>query len=125
VPGLSILESNPPSRDGKQGNQMGQEVQTINRAREQAQRKESERASFDYSASAELFLGRSKKAWGPISYKRFETGAAALRFAVEELPADVLIGTYLEVEEVRFDRYDIQYLYESPAYPFGRTAISN
>jgi hypothetical protein len=104
---------------------MGQEVQTVNLAREQAQRKESERAGFDYGASAELFLGGSKKARGPISYKRFETGAAALRFAVEELPADVLIGTYLEVDEVRFDRHDIQYLYEGSAYPFRRQAISN
>lgn len=104
---------------------MGQEVQTVNRVREQAQRKESERADFDYSASAELFLGRSKKARGPISYKRFERAAAALRFAVEELPADVLIGTYLEVDEARFDRYDIQYLYESSAYPFTRRSASN
>ncbi len=104
---------------------MGQEVQTVNRVREQAQRKESERAGFDYSASAELFLGRSKKARGPISYKRFESAAEALRFAVEELPVDVLIGTYLEVDEVRFDRYDIEYLYESSAYPIKRQAISN
>jgi len=79
---------------------------------------------FDYTAEAELFpLIRGKFTRGPIvGYKRFTSAAEAIRFAVEELPPDLLRGAYLEVAEERFDAKGIRQLYESDTYPLGRRA---
>jgi len=76
---------------------------------------------FDYAAPAEVFACRSRGARPrPVTYRRFESGAEAIRFAIEELPAEVLIGTVLEVNEERFNAADIRKLYESRAYPLQR-----
>ncbi len=75
---------------------------------------------FDYTATAELFLSRSRAAKSRPKYKRFDTAAEAVRFIVEELPAAVLPGTYLLVEEARFGAEEIRYLYDSAGYPLPR-----
>jgi hypothetical protein len=56
---------------------------------------------------------------GPVGYKRFKPAAEAIRFAMEELPSELLFA-YLEVEEDRFDGSAIRQLYESEAYPLRR-----
>ena len=78
-------------------------------------------AAFSYNASAELFPAaiRKKKRAG-FAYRRFDTAAAAVQFAMEELPADSLNGAYLQVEEARFDQSGIRTLYESEAFPLPR-----
>ncbi len=54
---------------------------------------------FDYSSIAELFPGKSRKLRRqPLGYRRFARVADALRFAIEDLPPEVLLGSYLEVE---------------------------
>jgi hypothetical protein len=56
----------------------------------------------------------------PVSYKRFDTAAEAIRYAIEELAPELLVGAYLEVEEERFDSVGIRNLYASAAYPLPR-----
>jgi hypothetical protein len=77
--------------------------------------------SFDYDCEAELFPTRARKTGRqPLGYKRFARASDALRFAIEDLPPELLLGAFLQVEEERFDAEGMRRLYESPAYPLPR-----
>jgi hypothetical protein len=77
---------------------------------------------FDFNADAELFPTRSRASRRqPVGYKRFPRAAEAIRYAIEELPAEFLVGAFLEVNEERFDATQIRGLYERPDYPLART----
>jgi hypothetical protein len=79
--------------------------------------------TIDFTASAELYPTRSWKAKAHgIRYKRFDQAAEAIRYAIEDLPPECLLGTYLEVEEARFDSRGIRRLYESENFPRKRRA---
>jgi hypothetical protein len=77
--------------------------------------------AFSFNTAAELFPAaiRKKKRAG-FAYRRFGTAAEAVRFAIEELPADSLNGAYLQVDEARFDQMGIRSLYESKDFPLQR-----
>ena len=77
--------------------------------------------TFDYAASAELFIAKRRHgARQSLSYRRFATAAEAIRFAVEEFPAMRALGAWMLVGEERFDSEEIHRLYESDEYPLGR-----
>lgn len=78
-------------------------------------------SDIDYAAPAEVYACRSRgSSRRPVSYRRFDTCAEAIRFAIEELPPEVLYGTILEVNEQRFAAAEIRLLYDSQAYPLQR-----
>ena len=77
--------------------------------------------AFNYSTQAELFPTRARKSKPrSFGYKRFARAADAVRFAIEELPPDLLVGAYLQVDEERFNYLGIRQLYESADYPLTR-----
>jgi len=81
----------------------------------------SEAELFDYSLAAELFSAKDTNSRRQsLGYKRFARAADAICFAIEELPPHCLIGTYLEVNEERYQARDIRRLYESSEYPLAR-----
>jgi hypothetical protein len=77
---------------------------------------------FNYSAPAELFPARNRKVAGKVRYRRFDNAADAIRYAVEELPAPLLLGAYIEIEEARLGHQDIRALYESELYPLKKAS---
>lgn len=81
---------------------------------------------FCYDIPAEVYatdgMGARKR---PISYRRFATGAEAIRFAVEELPPLMQRGTVMEVGDDRYEFAEIRALYESDRYPLQRDGDSD
>jgi Arc/MetJ-type ribon-helix-helix transcriptional regulator len=79
-------------------------------------------AIFDYSNEAELSPTasevelapiRHRKTRQPIGYGRFARAADAIRFAIEELPPELLMAAQLKVADQRFSSDAIRRLYES------------
>ena len=95
---------------------MSHETQSLNRARDQAQKQVRGLDGFDYSAPAELYPSRIKKGRGRVTYKRFDTAAEALQFAIEQIPSAVLLGAYLEVDEQRFGVQEMRTLYDGAGF---------
>jgi hypothetical protein len=80
-------------------------------------------STFDYKRPAELFPTRNRRSGrSPFGYRRFARAADAIRFAIEELPPELLHGAHLEVDEERFDGAGIRRLYDDEAYPLKRRA---
>ena len=89
-------------------------------------------SAFDYNIVAELFPTRSEAELfpaksprvrrPPVGYGRFARAAYAIRFAIEELPAELLSDACPEVDEQIFDGDGIRRLYDSEDYPLVRRA---
>ena len=74
--------------------------------------------TFDYSAEAELFPPRFRNSpHQRFGYRRFARAADAVRFAIEELPSELLLGAVLEVDGERYGGEDIRRLYDSVDSP--------
>jgi hypothetical protein len=79
--------------------------------------------TFDFSVEAELFPARSARLRrSAVRYKRFPHAADAIRFAVEELPPELLLGAFLEIDGERYGGEDIRRLYDSNDFPLSRCA---
>lgn len=82
-------------------------------------------AAFDYSMEAALFFARrSKFRQQALEYKQFLRAAEAIRFAIADLPSNVLRGCSLEVGEYRYVGVAILGLHESVDIPLPRRAKS-
>ena len=78
---------------------------------------------FDYTTDAELFSSEfSRRGRQPLKYRRFVSAAEAIRFAIEDMPAQFLVGTYLDVGNYRLASTEIRRLYASSRYPLARKA---
>lgn len=75
---------------------------------------------FNYAASAGLYAGRAMAGRRSARYRRFETAAEALRFAVEDMLDTQKRGSLMEMDEARFDHNQIRALYDAPDYPLLR-----
>jgi hypothetical protein len=77
--------------------------------------------AFDYSGEAGLFSAKASRYGQKIlGYRRFTSAADAIRFAVEELPSDMLKGCSLEANEETYVGFAIRRLYESDDFPLPR-----
>src|SRR2546428_5747925 len=81
-------------------------------------------SKFDYRAPAELFPSRNRKSRQLVKYRRFDTAADAIQFAMEKLPAPALLGAFIEIDEARLGHAVIRELYESPDYPLKKRAMN-
>ena len=90
-------------------------------------------AAFDYTTKAELFPAagaaellpnRTRRGHQPIGYGRFARAADAIRFAIEELPPNLLLRAHLKVDEKQFDGDGMRRLYESAEYPLVRRSVN-
>lgn len=84
-----------------------------------------ETKGFQYSSSAELYVPRNARRYGPMQFKRFDAAAEAIRFAMEELPRPALAGIALEVDERRYTGRDVEKLYDDERYPLPRRALDH
>ncbi|MEO6395627.1 MAG: hypothetical protein ABIO40_06920 [Devosia sp.] len=80
-------------------------------------------SAVNYAAPADLYPSRAHQGRrSALRYRRFDTAAEAVRFAMEELPPEQLNGTLIEIDEDRFDAAGIGQLYRSAEYPLPRIA---
>lgn len=78
-------------------------------------------SKFAFEAPAEIYSsGGTRARKGAMNYRRFQSSAEAIRFAVEELPQILQRGTVMEVGDDRFEFADIRALYDREDYPLPR-----
>jgi hypothetical protein len=79
---------------------------------------------FNYKMPGEFYsrdsLRRGSKG---LNYRRFDTVAEAIRFAMEDLPSAAFAGCMLEADGERFGARELRELYVSPRYPLPRPTL--
>jgi len=80
--------------------------------------------NFNYNALAELYPSRRYAKSQQAQYRRFDKAADAVRYIIEEMPSKWLNGSFLEVDEQRFEGEAIRRLYDAPEYPLDRTSLA-
>jgi len=79
---------------------------------------------IDYTAPAQLYLGRDWHNASAQGARRFRTAAQALRFALEEAAPVSLHGALLTVNGATFSAEDMKRLYTGSRYPLPRKTSS-
>lgn len=68
---------------------------------------------FQFDAPAELFVGSSRgHSRRAMQYRRFDTGAEAIRYAVENLPPELLRAAAIESGGERLEADEILQIYQ-------------
>jgi hypothetical protein len=76
---------------------------------------------FDFREPAEIFVGGGRFGKrSSMTYRKFATGAEAVRFAIERQSAAQLATTVVEANDTRFVAAEILDLYQCAEYPFPR-----
>ncbi len=78
---------------------------------------------FSYEAAAEVYPSR-RFAKSLARYRRFDRAAEAIRYVIEEMPAEWLVGTMIDVNGRRREGQAIRALYDAPDYPLERAATA-
>ena len=79
-------------------------------------------AQFNFDSPGEVYCHK-KRGTGSgrgLTYRRFETAAEALRYAIEHVSPSDLSTCTVEVDGERFGAADLKTLYESWQYPLPR-----
>lgn len=80
---------------------------------------------FNFNRPAELFVAPGRGAVRrKMSYRRFASGAEAIKYAIEVVGPDNLWGTIIETDEARLGADEIRLLYQRPDYPLPRSGAS-
>ena len=70
-------------------------------------------SNFQFDAPAELFVGSARGfARRTMQYRRFETGAEAIRYAIEQLSPELLRAAAIESRGERLEADEIRQLYQ-------------
>ena len=77
---------------------------------------------MDWSAPAELYSSVAKLRTHNSRYLRFPSAAEAIRFAIEEIPRENLVGVAIESGDARHEGEAIRTLYYATDYPLQREA---
>ena len=76
--------------------------------------------NFNFNAPAELFPSRNRKVASRVKYRRFDKAAEAIRFAVEDMNEQLLLGATIQIGDERFGHQQIRDLYFSEGFPLKR-----
>ena len=78
---------------------------------------------FSYDATAEVYPSR-RFAKSLARYRRFDRAADAIRYIIEEMPPEWLIGTMIDVNGKRREGNAIRALYDAAEYPLERASTA-
>ncbi|WP_055045812.1 hypothetical protein [Devosia sp. A16] len=81
-------------------------------------------AYFDYEVSAEVYPSRRYAKTSKQRYRRFGNAAEAIQFMIEIVSSPSLAGSFLEVDERRYEGEAIRALYDADEYPLLRRKIA-
>ncbi len=77
---------------------------------------------FDFHTPAEVYVAKGGRQGRRVEYRRFQNGAEAVRFLMEDVEPASLVGSVIETDAGRFDAHLIRRLYVSPSNPLATPA---